>query len=93
VKLEYFWADCPDGSHVAVNYTVWEGRISGSVRKWSRDARVNVGRRFDLAPNELGRDKDGAPVLVLEGICSEPLRISLDRDRVREAEAEWTTTA
>jgi hypothetical protein len=88
VKLEYFWTDCPDGSHVAVNYTVWEGRISGSVRKWSRDTRVNVGRLFDIGPGEIGRDDDGTPVLVLEGICAEPLRIPLDPVRIRQAEAE-----
>lgn len=89
MKLEYFWADCEDGSHVAVNYTAWEGRITGSVRRWSRDTRVNVGHPFSVAPGELGKDAAGAPVLVLEGVCAErPLRIPLDPEIVRRAEAE-----
>jgi hypothetical protein len=93
VKLDYFWTDCADGSHVAVNWALWEGRITGSVRKWSRDTRLNVGRMFDVAPSDLGRDPDGRPVLVLEGICGEPLRIPLDPARVRALEAEAAPAA
>ena len=89
MKLEYFWADCADGSHVAVNYTAWEGRITGSVRKWSRDTRVNVGRSFSVPPGELGKNAEGDPILVLEGICAgQPLRIPIDPETVRRAEAE-----
>jgi hypothetical protein len=93
VKLDYFWTDCPDGSHVAVNWTFWEGKISGSVRRWSRDTRTNVGRKFDVAPSELGRDDEGRPVLVLEGICGEPLRVPLDPARVRALESEAAPAA
>jgi hypothetical protein len=88
LKLEYFWADCPDGSHVAVNYTVREGRISGSVRHWSKDSKVNVGRQFSVLPGELEKDAHGAPVLVLDGICAAPLRVSIDAASVRRALAE-----
>lgn len=93
VKLDYFWTDCTDGSHVAVNWAVWDGRISGSVRKWSPDTRVNVGRKFDLAPSELSRDEEGRPFLVLEGVCPEPIRVPLDPERVRAAESEITPAA
>lgn len=88
MKLEYFWADCPDGSHVAVNYTVREGRISGSARHWSRDGRVNVGRQFTVLPGALEKDARGALFLVLEGICAGPLRVAIDAASVRRAEAE-----
>ena len=93
VKLEYFWTDCADGSHVAVNWAVWDGRISGSARRWSADMRLNVGRKFDLAPADLGRDEEGRPVLVLDGLCAGPLRIPLDPARVRAAEAEGSAPA
>ncbi len=93
MKQEYFWADCADGSHVAVNWAVWEGRITGSVRRWTPDTRVNVGRKFDLAPAELERDPEGRPFLVLEGVCEEPLRIPLDPARVRAAEDEAAPAA
>ena len=93
VKLDYFWTDCPDGSHVAVNWAFWEGRVSGSVRKWSRDTRVNVGRKFDVAPADLARDADGRPVLVLDGVCEEPLRIPLDAARIRALESEAASAA
>lgn len=49
MKLHYFWTDMPDGSHVAANYTIHLDGISGSVRLWSRDTRVNVGRKFAVA--------------------------------------------
>jgi len=88
VKLEYFWTDCPDGSHVAVNYTVREGRISGSVRHWSRDSKVNVGRSFTFLPGELEKDAQGSPVLVLDGVCAAPLRVPIDAASVRRAQAE-----
>jgi len=88
VKLEYFWADCPDGSHVAVNYTAAEGKISGSVRMWSRDSKVNRGRQFSVALAELAQDAHGGPVLVLDGVCAEPLRVPIDPATVRQAQAE-----
>jgi hypothetical protein len=93
VKLDYFWADCADGSHVAVNWAFWEGKITGSVRKWSRDTRVNVGRKFDIAPSDLAHDPDGRPVLVLEGVCAEPLRIPLDPARIQALAAEAAPAA
>lgn len=88
MKLEYFWADCPDGSHVAVNYTAGEGKISGSVRMWSRDAKVNRGRQFSVALAELGRDGGGAPVLVLDGVCAEPLRVPIGPATIRQAQTD-----
>lgn len=93
MKLEYFWTDCPDGSHVAVNWAVWEGRVTGSVRQWSRDTRVNVGRKFDVAASDLARDTDGRPFLVLEGVCGELLRVPLDPARIRAAESEAAPAA
>jgi len=92
VKLEYFWADCADGSHVAVNYTFWEGQVSGSIRRWSPDGRVNGGRRFEVPLGELARDERGAH-LVLDGACEGALRIPLDPSRLRLAEEELAGAA
>jgi hypothetical protein len=92
VKLEYFWADCADGSHVAVNYTFWEGQVSGSVRRWSPDGRVNGGRRFEVPLAQLERDGEGAS-LVLDAVCENPLRIPLDPVRLRLAEEELAGAA
>ncbi len=93
VQLEYFWTDCSDGFHVAVNYTFWEGQVSGSVRRWSPDGSVNEGRRFEVPLAEISRDEAGAPRLVLEGVCGEPLRIPLDPARLKRAEEALANAA
>jgi hypothetical protein len=77
VKLNYFWTDCADGSHVAVNYTVHEESVTGSIRQWSRDRSRNVGRKFDVPAAELGRSPRGHPVLRLDGVCDGPIAIEL----------------
>ena len=93
MRLGYFWTDCPDGSHVAVNYTVHEDRVTGSVRRWSKDARVNVGRKFEILASEIASGHDGRPEISLEGVCSAPLRIPLDPGAVAEAGLVWKTAA
>ena len=93
MRLGYFWTDCKDGSHVAVNYTVHEDRVTGSVRRWSKDARVNVGRKFEFLAAEIAAGRDGGPEISLDGICSEPLRIPLDVRAVAEGGLPWKTAA
>jgi hypothetical protein len=45
--LNYFWTDCPRcGCHVAVQWTAYPDRLSGSVRRWSVDRSINDGRPF-----------------------------------------------
>ena len=84
MRLSYFWADCPDGSHVAVNYAVHEDRVTGSIRRWSPDSRVNVGRKFEIPASELSADGAGRPTMKLE-ICGEALAVPLDSRAVEEA--------
>lgn len=93
MRLNYFWTDCEDGSHVAVNYTVHEDRVSGSARRWSPDLKVNVGRRFEVPKDKLGRDGRGAPALVLEGLCASALVVPLEAPAMREAGWEWNRAA
>jgi hypothetical protein len=88
VKLNYFSIDCADGSHVAVNYTLREDRLSGSARRWSPDRKVNFGRRLEAARDDLERGPDGAFRLRIDGICAEPILVPLDGRAVREA--GWT---
>ena len=93
MRLAYFWTDCPDGSHVAVNYSVHDDRVTGSVRRWSRDTRVNVGRKFEIPAAEITAGGDGRPMITLEGACGEPLRIPLDPRAVEEAGLAGKTAA
>lgn len=47
--MNYYWTDCPRcGCHVAVQWTVRPGRLSGSVRRWSGDRSINDGRPFEV---------------------------------------------
>jgi hypothetical protein len=93
VRLNYYWTDCEDGSHVAVNYTVHDDRVSGSVRRWTADLKVNVGRKFEVAKEKLGRDAEGGPAIVLEGVCAGAVVVPLDAGAVREAGLEWNRAA
>ena len=87
MKLEYYWTDLADGSHVAVNYAAWEGKISGSVRHWSADTRVNVGRAFSIEPSALIRQTDGSAIMRLEGVGDAPLDVPIPARVVSAAEA------
>jgi len=89
MKLNYFWTDCADGSHVAVNYTVHEDRVTGSARVWSRDRRINVGRRFEIPASETVRDAAGHSRFRLEGICADAVTVELDPAALEQA--GWTT--
>jgi hypothetical protein len=93
MQLEYFWTDCPDGLHVAVNYTIHEDRVTGSIRRWSPDGRVNVGRKFEIPAAEVATGQDGGPAIVLEGVCSGPLQIPLDAKAAAQAGLSWKTAA
>ncbi len=85
MRLNYYWTDCADGSHVAVNYTVHEDRVSGSLRHWSPDASVNEGKKFEIPAQEISRDEKGRPFLVFPGFCAGEIRFSLDASAISEA--------
>lgn len=85
MKLNYFWTDCADGSHVAVNYTVHEDRVSGSLRHWTPDTTVNEGRKFDIPASEISRDADGRRYLSFSGVCAGEIRFPLDASALSEA--------
>jgi hypothetical protein len=93
VRLGYFWTDCPDGSHVAVNYAVHEDRVTGSVRRWSRDTRINVGQKFEIFASDIAAGPEGLPAISLSGICSGSMRVPLDPRVLAEAGLSWKTAA
>ncbi|MGH9441916.1 MAG: hypothetical protein ACRD16_06540 [Thermoanaerobaculia bacterium] len=93
MQLAYFWADCSDGSHVAVNYAVHEDRVTGSIRRWSRDTRINTGRKFEVPAEQIASGDGGRPTMTLDGICTEPVRIVLDPRAVAESGFSWKTAA
>lgn len=47
--MNYRWLECPQcRCHVAVNWTVSPGRVSGSVRRWDSGRSINDGKPFVL---------------------------------------------
>lgn len=93
MRLNYHWTDCEDGSHVAVNYTVHEDRVSGSVRRWSADRTTNFGRKFEFAKEAIELDAAGRPAFRLKGICAGAIVVPLDPKAIREAGLEWNQAA
>jgi hypothetical protein len=87
MKLHYFWTDLPDGSHVAVNYTVRAEGVSGSFRVWSRDTRVNIGRKFMVPAGEIHRDAGGHPEFRISGPRGEEFVIAIPEDAWLETTA------
>jgi hypothetical protein len=55
--LTYFWTDCPNcHCHVAINTTAYPDKLSGSLRRWSRNGSINDGRSFEIASGALAPD-------------------------------------
>jgi hypothetical protein len=55
--MQYHWLDCSGcGCHVAVNWTVYPERVSGSLRRWSADRSTNDGRRFEFPVSQTASD-------------------------------------
>ncbi|MGH9368505.1 MAG: hypothetical protein ACRD3M_12610 [Thermoanaerobaculia bacterium] len=55
--MNYYWTECPGcGCHVAVNYTVYPEKVSGSLRRWSQDRSVNDGRLLEVPASALAAD-------------------------------------
>jgi hypothetical protein len=49
--VKYYWTECP-GCHceVAVNTVAAAGKVTGSLRRWSRDRSINDGRAIRGTP-------------------------------------------
>jgi hypothetical protein len=52
--LNYYWTECPRcRCHVAINWTAYPDKVSGSLRRWSADRSINDGRPFELPVADL----------------------------------------
>ena len=90
--MNYHWTTCPNCScQVAVNWSVLESGISGSVRRWSADRSINDGRPFVVARAEVASGWTplcvcGGPIPLpdrpdaIGGNRSEDLRVALTAD-------------
>lgn len=53
--MNYHWTTCPNCScQVAVNWSVRDGGVSGSLRRWSTDRSINDGRPFIVPASDAG---------------------------------------
>jgi hypothetical protein len=70
--LNYYWTDCPGCQcQVAINFTVREEKISGSLRRWSYDRSINDGRRFEVPAGSLAAEGGFSTPCV----CGQELRV------------------
>lgn len=69
--MNYYWTDCPTcGCQVTVQYTDAEGRLLGSVRRWSTDREINDGRKI-----EAGAARDAGGGFATACVCGAPLAV------------------
>ena len=75
--MNYHWADCPNClCHLAVNWTMRPGEISGSLRRWSADRSTNDGKAFQLP------GAAGAAPIVVSCVCGAPISLPDPPDAV-----------
>jgi hypothetical protein len=75
--LNYYWTDCPNcHCHVAVQWTAYPDRLSGSVRRWSVDRTINDGRPFDVPAAEVSAEKGFATACVCGQVLAVPAKPS-----------------
>ena len=52
--MNYYWTDCPGcGCQLVIHSTAYPDKVSGSLRRWSRDRSINDGRPFEVAASAL----------------------------------------
>jgi hypothetical protein len=78
-SLKYYWTDCPGCQcHVAVNFTAYPDKVSGSLRRWSFDRSINDGRRFEIPAASLSPDGGFAATCV----CGRQLQVPAEPSAV-----------
>jgi hypothetical protein len=79
--MNYHWRECPEcGCHVAVNWTVTAGYLSGSVRRWSSDRSINDGKAFSLPR---GEDREApASGAIVSCVCGASIPLPAKPDAV-----------
>lgn len=77
--MKYHWMDCPKcHCHLAINYSESPQGLSGSLRRWSVDSRINDGRALRLPRAELPAGGGFSTTCV----CGEPIAVSSTPDAV-----------
>jgi hypothetical protein len=70
--LNYYWTDCPKcHCHVAIQWTSYPERLSGSLRRWSVDRETNDGRRFEIPAGAVSAESGFAT----ECVCGQTLAV------------------
>ena len=55
--MNYFWGACAKcGCQVTVQFADSPDRLSGSLRRWSTDRRINDGKKMDIARADVAAD-------------------------------------
>jgi hypothetical protein len=90
--MNYHWTTCPNClCQVAVNWSVREEGITGSLRRWSADRSINDGRPFVVPRAPAGTPPPatcvcGAPIVLPDrpdavgGERADDLRVTLTTD-------------
>jgi len=75
--LNYFWTECPKcGCHVAIHWSAYPDRVSGSVRRWSVDRATNDGRRFEVPAAAISPENGFSTECVCGQVLAVPARPS-----------------
>lgn len=75
--MNYHWTNCPSCScQIAVNWSVREDGVTGSLRRWSADRSINDGRPFVVPAGEVG------PALTALCVCGAEIRLPDPPDAV-----------
>jgi hypothetical protein len=78
--LKYYWTECLKcGCQVTVQYTDAEGRLLGSVRRWSTDRTINDGRQI-----EAGTARDTAGGFATACVCGAAVAVPAKPSAVAE---------
>lgn len=55
--MNYVWTECPGcRCQITIQFTESAGRLTGSVRRWSRDRSVNDGRLLEVLRSAVAAD-------------------------------------
>jgi hypothetical protein len=77
--LNYSWTDCPQcRCHVAIQWTAYPNRLSGSVRRWSVDRSINDGRPFEVPAAAVSPETG----FTTECVCGQTLPVPAKPDAV-----------
>jgi hypothetical protein len=75
--MNYHWTICPSCScQIAVNWSLRDGGVTGSLRRWSADRSINDGRPFVVPAADVGA------ALTAVCVCGTPIPLPDQPDAV-----------